>query len=185
MKKQGKGWRGRRWAGFLALALALALAACESTPSTGEKEEKKDEGPPINRRDRGPSMFGEGGLTLFGGDKKKKTEDGTGVAVNSFLWRASLDTVSFLPMSSADPFGGVIITDWYSPSDSPNERFKINVFILSRGLRADGIRVSVFRQVVDGGGGWRDAPVPEKMNLDIEDAILTKARELRNETMVQ
>ena len=71
---------------------------------------------------------------------------GPGIGVNSYLWHASLDTVSFLPLASADPFGGVIITDWYSPPATPNERFKVNVFILNRELRADGVKATVFRQ---------------------------------------
>ena len=105
-------------------------------------------------------------------------------AVNSFLWRASLDTISFMPVAAADPFGGVILTDWYSPAEAPSERFKLNVYILGRALRADGIRVGVFRQV-ENGASWRYAPVAENTNTQIEDAILTRARQLRHETLVQ
>ncbi len=68
------------------------------------------------------------------------------MAVNAYLWRASLDTINFIPLVSADPFGGVIITDWYTPSETPNERMKVQVTILDRELRADGVRVSVFKQ---------------------------------------
>jgi hypothetical protein len=68
------------------------------------------------------------------------------VAVNAFLWRASLDTINFIPLVSADPFGGVIITDWYTPAETPNERMKVQITILDRDLRADGVRVSVFKQ---------------------------------------
>ena len=102
------------------------------------------------------SLFGDNNKGGGGGG------GGSGVAVNSFLWHASLDTVSFMPLASADPFGGIIITDWYSPPDTPNERFKVNIFILGRELRADGVRVSVFRQTRDGGGQWVDAPVDPK-----------------------
>ncbi|WES32214.1 DUF3576 domain-containing protein [Varunaivibrio sulfuroxidans] len=132
-----------------------------------------------------PSILGEGGLN-FGGDKTKNAPGaGTGIAINTFLWRASLDTVAFAPLSSADPFGGVIISDWYAPPKSPNERFKLNIFILGRALRADGIRVSVFRQVRDAAGEWRDAAVPKDAGAKIEDAILTRARQLRQETQRQ
>ena len=106
---------------------------------------------------------------------------GVGIGVNSYLWRASLDTIAFMPLSSADPFGGVIITDWYSPEGARQERFKMNVFILVRSLRADGVRVSLFRQVQDRGGIWRDAGVPVQTASRIEDAILTRARQLRSE----
>jgi hypothetical protein len=104
---------------------------------------------------------------------------GAGVGVNSFLWRASLDTVSFMPLVSADPFGGVIITDWYSPPQSPDERFKVNVYILGRALRADGIRASVFRQQMNGATGWVDAQVAPNTGTDLENAILTRARQMR------
>jgi hypothetical protein len=125
------------------------------------------------------SIFGPGGLTLGGTEKPGEAETGGGIGVNSFLWRASLDTVSFMPLVSADPFGGVIITDWYSPPQSPDERFKVNVYILGRALRADGIRASVFRQQLDGATGWIDAPVASNTATDLENAILTRARQMR------
>ena len=84
-----------------------------------------------------------------------------------------------MPLVSADPFGGVIITDWYSPPQSPNERFKVNVYILGRTLRADGIRASVFRQTLDAIAGWVDTPTASNTATDLENAILTKARQLR------
>jgi hypothetical protein len=107
---------------------------------------------------------------------------GPGIGVNSYLWRATLDTVSFMPLASADPFGGVIITDWYSPPDQPNERFKVNIFILGRELRADGVRASVFRQKRDGSQQWIDANVDQATGTDLENAILTRARQMRLST---
>ena len=106
--------------------------------------------------------------------------ENNGIGVNGFLWRASLDTISFLPLTSADPFGGVIITDWYTPPESPAERFKVTVYILGRELRADGVRVAVFRQK-------REQPVPtgwtpstgKNTSTSLENAILSRARELR------
>ena len=88
-----------------------------------------------------------------------------------------------MPVSSADPFGGVIITDWYSASEAPNERFKLNVYILGRSLRADGVRVAVFRQMLSSPGGWRDVAIDDKTATKIEDSILTRARQLRNEIL--
>ncbi len=125
-------------------------------------------------------FFSGGGSGLVFGDTDSSR--GGVIGVNSFLWRASLDTISFLPIKSADAFGGVIITDWHSPAGSPNERFKLNVYILDRALRADGIRVGVFRQVLDRNGKWRDAKTANKTALKIEDAILTRARQLRLRT---
>lgn len=124
---------------------------------------------------------------LFGSGDKKGGGDAnggapSGVGVNSYLWRATLDTVSFMPLASADPFGGVIITDWYSPSETPNERFKMNVLILGRELRADGVRATVFRQKRDANGQWVDAAVEPQTGVDLENAILSRARQLRLST---
>ena len=102
-----------------------------------------------------------------------------GIGVNAYLWRASLDTTSFMPLASADPFGGVIITDWHSPPETPNERFKITVYILDRQLRADGIKVSVFRQQLSPSHTWADASVGTDTAAKLENAILTRARQLR------
>lgn len=100
------------------------------------------------------------------------------LGVNSYLWRASLDTLSFMPVRSADPFGGVILTDWYSSPNAPNDRMRVTVYILDRRLRADGLKVSVFRQA-QSAQGWADAAVNPETAVKLEDAILTRARELR------
>ncbi|GJL85701.1 MAG: hypothetical protein DHS20C02_14760 [Micavibrio sp.] len=157
----------------------LALGACGSDT---EREAKYPSG--LERTTTGEdiygeseSIFGEDGLSIFGG-KKKETDGSSGIGVNSFLWRASLDTVSFMPLASADPFGGVILTDWYTPPENQSERFKVNVFILGRQLRSDGIRVRVFRQTFSG-GSWRDSDVSGDMGTQLEDTILTRARQLR------
>jgi hypothetical protein len=125
-------------------------------------------------------LFGGGGINLFGGGRNKEegSGGGSGIGVNSFLWRAALDTVSFVPLSSADPFGGVIITEWYSPPETPAERFKLNVFILDTQLRTDGLRVAVFKEVAKD-NLWRAAAVDKKTVTDIENRILQRARELR------
>lgn len=104
----------------------------------------------------------------------------TGVGVNSYLWRASLDTLSFMPLAAADPFGGTIITDWYSAPETPNEQFKVTVYILDKELRADGIRVAVFRQEKDATTGqWTNGVVQPDTQTQLENAILTRARQLR------
>ncbi len=124
------------------------------------------------------SVFGKDGMELFGGKGKKDDDGSTGIGVNSFLWRASLDTVSFMPLASADPFGGVIITDWYSAPEKPDERFKLNVFILDKQLVSNGVGVKTFRQVKSG-GTWKDSTVADDTGRQLEDAILTRARQLR------
>jgi len=164
------------------LAGALSLAACG-----GDHRPKDDVVAPSSAgaaKVKG-KLFGDDGLTIGGPDKKKRDEDSSGIGVNSFLWRASLDTIAFMPVASADPFGGVIITDWHSPNAATAERFKMNIYILGRALRADGVRVSVFRQVIDQTGQWRDAAIAGDAGTKIEDSILTRARQLRNQSLTK
>lgn len=121
-----------------------------------------------------------GGWSPFGrGSSAPKGGEAAQIGVNAYLWRATLDTLSFMPLASADPYGGVVITDWYTNPEKPDERFKTTVYILDTRLRADGLNVTVFKQVSDGAGGWTDAPTAAQTETDIENAILTKARQLR------
>jgi len=159
------------------LAVALAVAACGAPQADSADRGSRHDAQAPRQANRG-SLFGDRGLNL-GGLPGEEPGAGSGIAVNSFLWRASLDTIAFMPLSSADPFGGVIITDWYSPPESPNERFKVNVYILDRQLRADGVRASVFRQRLTQGGQWAEAPVDKTTTVELENAILTRARQLR------
>lgn len=103
---------------------------------------------------------------------------GGGLGVNAYLWRGALDTLSFMPLVNADPLGGVIVTDWYQPVGGNGERFKATAYILDRQLRADGLRVTIFRQVQQD-GQWVDAPVAPSTTGEIEDKVLARARELR------
>jgi len=161
---------------LLAVLLPLGLSACSMMPRseggtlpTREEEEAKRIG----------RITGDDGITLFGGKKRSEESGNAGIGVNSFLWRAALDSISFMPLTSADPFGGVIITDWYSGPDATNERYKLTVYILDRQLRADGVRVAVFRQTRDLSGAWADAAVDSRTGTDLENAILTRARQMR------
>lgn len=156
----------------LAVILSLAvLAGC----GYGTKKEVVD---PKKARERAQgSILGDNAL-IFGGEDKEE-DTGSGVAVNSFLWRASLDTLSFMPLSQVDPFGGVIISDWYSPPESPGERFKLTVYVLTRQLRSDGIRVAVFKQARQFSGEWQNVDIDDKTATQMENAILTRARQMR------
>jgi hypothetical protein len=120
-------------------------------------------------------------LTACGGNRAARADAATAQAsqVNGYLWRATLDTLAFMPLASADPYGGVVITDWYANPEKPDERFKATVYILDTRLRADGLNVSVFKQTRDATGGWVDAPLAGQTDTDIENAILTRARQLR------
>ena len=112
-----------------------------------------------------------------------KETNNIGISVNSFLWRASLDTLSFMPLISADPFGGVIITDWYSSSENSKEKFKVVAYILDKDLRVDGIKISVFKKLKNKDGEWVDSKPSSILQNKVEDAILTKARKYKIQTI--
>ena len=102
----------------------------------------------------------------------------TTLAINSYLWRAAVDVVSFAPLLQANAQNGVIITDWYSNPKAPGERVKLTVAVLDPDLRSDALRVSAAKQVYQN-GGWVDAPVSAATVQKLEDIILTRARDLR------
>lgn len=131
----------------------------------------------------GCSIFGSGTSTSGGTSSADLGPEETGgIGVNAYLWRASLDTLAFMPLTSADPWGGVIITDWYASPEKPDERFKATVYILDTRLRADGVSAAVFKeQMVN--GAWTTATVTPDTNVALENAILTKARQLRLSTI--
>jgi hypothetical protein len=140
---------------YILLACGLLLAGC------GSSDDKQY----IQDTDSGSTAISsESGQRILG--------------VNSYLWHATLDTLSFMPLQSEDPFGGVIITDWYSSPQTPGERLKVTVYILDRRLRADGLKIAVFRQTRSN-EGWVDVAVNPDTATKLTDAILTRARELR------
>lgn len=115
---------------------------------------------------------------LGSGERARGDQAEAGIGVNSYLWRASLDTLSFMPLEQVDPYGGVIITDWYAGDQAANERFKATVYILDSRLRGDALSVQLFRQV-EQNGQWRDASVDPATRIQVENAILTRARQYR------
>lgn len=135
---------------ILAAAVAAgSLVACAGGGDRGES--------------RNATLIGENGATT----------------VNRYLWAASLETLNFLPVGQADPIAGLIFTDWYSNPETPGEQFKVSVYILDSALRADALRVSVFHQVRGENGEWVEAAVNPATAREIENAILTRARQLR------
>jgi hypothetical protein len=152
-------------AGVLALTVVAGVSACGSTKGPKTFTTQSDE-PGFNPFKR------------HGGSSKAQATSGA-IGVNGFLWRASLDTLAFMPLASADPYGGVIVTDWYINPEKPDERFKATVYILDTRLRADGLNVTIFKQIKDASGAWTDTAATDQTSTDIENAILTRARQLR------
>ncbi|CDO59757.1 FIG00720420: hypothetical protein [Candidatus Phaeomarinobacter ectocarpi] len=171
----------------VSIAIAFGLSACGTGIETENRfptEKPGGKSDPFGRAGNEPGVFGEGGLFGLGGGGSSDDGNANGIGVNSFLWRASLDTTSFMPLSSADPFGGVIITDWFTAPEAPSERFKMTIYILDTSLRADGVKVSVFKQAqAPDGAGWVDAAVTPGTAAQLENAILIRARQLRIDTL--
>ncbi|MEO1492474.1 MAG: DUF3576 domain-containing protein [Pseudomonadota bacterium] len=172
-----------RWT-VLGCAGAL-VAACGDGNYAAEEEVGPRSGPAREYNERfDESLFGEGGLSLtrvLSGDAFDGEEGQAGsLPVNRFLWQASLDTLSFLPLSSTDPYTGVIATDWGAAPNQPGERFKVTAYMLSPALSASSLKVAVYREVRDGEQGvWVPATVSPDTPRKIEDAILTRARQIR------
>jgi uncharacterized protein DUF3576 len=146
---------------LLGLGVPLGLAACggDSPPPTG-------------------NLAGNAPLALEATRHVKPESGETTLGVNAYLWRGALDTLSFMPLAWADPKSGVITTDWWQPPAAAGERFKATAYILGRQLRADAIRVAIFRQIMEN-GQWVDSPVSEATTGEIENKVLARARELR------
>ncbi len=161
------------------LLSCLALASCSSNTKV-EQDTPLD--PKLERTYSRGSLTGDG-MTLLGpSTSEQDAAKGSPLGVNSFLWRATLDTLSFMPLASADPFGGVILTDWYEDPQTSGERYKVNALILDKTLRADGVKITVFKQRMEN-GSWRDRAGDENLNRRLEDTILSRARELRIQQM--
>ncbi len=159
----------------VALSVGVFLTGCSKISTKNDEEI-------VTKRERiykgYGKFFGEDAL-LFGGDDNIRKAPDVGIGVNTYLWRATLDTLSFMPLQTVDPFGGVITTDWYSQPSNPNERTRVNVRILDRVLRADGLTITVFRQNYVK-GRWIHAKVSPKTAEQLENAILRKARHLKS-----
>ena len=162
----------------LLLLGALVLAGCESSGNTrAYSGNVAYPGGPQATEARRPtgtrSDFVQGSETA---------QRAATVQVNRFAWRASLDTIAFMPLASSDPYGGAIATDWYVAQRSPNERLRLNILVGGPELRADTVRVTVFRQERKGGrGDWANVPVDPGTAQNLENVILQRARQLRQE----
>ncbi|MBL6457539.1 DUF3576 domain-containing protein [Belnapia sp. T6] len=170
------------------LALGVVLPLLSACGGENQRLVQNDEyGDWRNGRARNRPQGATAGIVVFGVDKDREAREaaatggGSGLSVNAYLWRATLDTLSFMPLASADPFGGTIITEWYSPPSANGERFRAQAYVLGRQLRSDGVRVQVFRQTLDR-GQWVDSPVSPSTNADLEDKVLARARELRSQS---
>ena len=168
----------------LAASLSLALAACTETPPTGQLNTASAQRASTSE----PSEIDtEATIWTVLGLAKKESErhvgPQTGSTVSPILWQATLDTLNFVTFASEDPLAGSLVTDWYSPSGKPNERYRVNVFILARPLRSDALALTVTREARLGDGNWIETTIARQVETDLENAILSRARQLKREWM--
>lgn len=165
------------------MVIVMGLTSACSDDQTAQAPEGPRPGPSREVSDRDVGIFGEGGASLnniISGDAFGGTPgESEGIPVNRFLWQASLDTLSFLPLASTDPFTGVIATDWGASPSTPGERFKVTAYMVRPALAASSLKVAVYREVRNEAGVWVPAAVDPATPRKIEDAILTRARQIR------
>ena len=134
------------------------------------------------RLQTGGGLLGKGGISVSGilnndgGNNNSSTT--IAMSVNPFLWKGALETIEFMPLSSADQVSGTIITDWYSTSTNPNERCKLNIFISGKRLNTENLRVASFCQEFKD-PSWINKKIDQENNIKIENAILNKAKKLK------
>lgn len=158
--------------GVLAVALAFGIAGCGDAKPPTEFFDKQEADV---TRDKRLSTLGD--IREF--NRATDGENGGALLVNKHLWRASLDTLSFMPLVSTDPFSGVIATDWTSNPDAPGERVKVSAYVTGLRLEARSLKVAVYREVKGADGAWVSAPVADATPRRLEDLILTRARQIR------
>jgi hypothetical protein len=171
-----------------AASFSLALIGCAASPPVQQASEQSSVQPggtdaqkassnPPDEIDTEATIW-----TVLGIAKKESVKEPgpqTGSTVSPILWQAAHDTLDFVKYASEDPLTGSIVTDWYSPPDKPNERFRVNVFILSRALRSDSLTVTVDRQERSASGQWAETTIARQVETDLENAILQRARQLK------
>lgn len=162
---------------ILALGFALTLAACGNLTVEQDYPEKDDSATQESGSVLDYFRFGTDDEATQSAAPTSAAATPAGIGVNAVLWQASLDTLSFLPLASADPVGGTIITDWYNDPGTPNERLKVNVVISGMELRADALRVSIFRER-QSGNRTISLAASSRAARQMENIILTRARDL-------
>ena len=191
---------------FLLLLLLLTLASCNQPKDTTEMWKKSQTREDIigrsgttfragtkskdldrqmddaqNRLRTGGGLLGKKPMDLLsiGKNTSQQTVASVGFPINPYLWKGSLETISFMPLASADPFGGIIITDWYTDQKNINQRCKLNIFVKGVDLKTDNLKVNSFCQTLSDNGNWVDQKVNNKNNIKLENAILNKAKKIR------
>ena len=175
-----------RLSAALAASLSLPIAACGLEP-VGWSEQPNAANTQQASTAEASEIDTEASIWTVLGIAKKESQRNpgpqTGATVSPILWQAALDTLNFVKFASEDPVAGSLVTDWYSPPNKPNERYKVNVFILARTLHSDALAVTVTRQARLGDGNWLETTIARKVETDLENAILERAGQLKRQWM--
>jgi hypothetical protein len=168
----------------IAASLSLVIAACTASPPAEQAHGQPSATQTQQASSSEPEDIDTEATiwTVFGLAKKESVKEPgpqTGRTVSPILWQAAHDTLDFVKYASEDPVTGSIVTDWYSPSGNPNVRYRVNVFILSRALHSDSLTVTVDRQQRGGDGQWSETTIARQVETDLENAILSRARQLK------
>ncbi|MCI4662623.1 MAG: DUF3576 domain-containing protein [Neomegalonema sp.] len=162
---------------LMTAAVLMMLQACSSAEVKSEYPKDDAFGNRLRAGEKEPPGLFNAGAIFGSGESSGET---TNLPVNKYLWRASLDTLAFLPLASTDPYGGVIVTEWGSSPASPNERMKVSTYITSAELKPQSLKAVVNRQVRNEAGQWVEAPVSAETARKLENAILTRARQIKS-----
>ena len=170
---------------FRILSLVICLGLLSACGGLKSERNYKDYHPDVGEDRRNAKMKSiitqnDEPIVIYGDKKNSQNSNGSGMA-GSYLWKAALESISFMPLVSSDSNGGAIITDWYADPSTPNEQFKFNIFILSSELQVTSIKVTAFKQVRQN-GSWHSAHVSKDLAKNIEENILKKAIALRVKT---
>ena len=151
------------------------------TAGSDPKDKKLQLDDAQNRLSTGGGLFGKKASNLLdlGKNKSDTNTASVGFPINPYLWKGSLETISFMPLTSADPFGGIIITDWYAEQNESDQRCKINIFIKGVELKTENLKVNSFCQKLNEKNVWIDQKINQENNIKLENAILNKAKKIR------
>jgi hypothetical protein len=162
---------------FLSLLFCIFILNCSKTdPVTGEKILIEPDPQKRAREiaDKGGGIFGDI-------NNKKSSSTSVDFASSNVMWKATLKTLEFLPLSNTDYSGGIIVYDWYSQTNNPREQIKISVRFLSNELKSDSIKVIAHKKICDSVDKCSNSTLDEKFSNTVKENIITSARLLKIE----
>ena len=160
---------------FVFFLILFFLQSCEALKF--KKSDVKNN--PINDAEKRQKNINEGkGITLGTGKKNSGTFD---FATSNEMWRSAIEILDFVPLATADYGGGIIITDWYADDLNSNESIKIMINFLSNEIRADGLKVKIYKKVCNKNLNCNTQLLSSGLNDEIKLAVLKKAAQIKTQ----